>query len=513
MSPASLEEVAREACAAWSSKDGPGMAVGVLSGGDVIFADAYGMADLESGYEMVSDSICYTGSVSKQFTACAVLLAALDGHLGLDDPLRKWVPEVPEWADAITVDHLLHHTAGLRDYFGYLALQGRLPDADFDPHSMLGDLNRQHRLNFPPGERFVYSNTNYVLLTMIVERATGVAFADYAKRRIFEPMKMKDTLFLAGERLRGERAARAYKRSTAGGWELDDPVLGVVGDGGMRSTVPDLLLWADACMTGALDTRLMDHLAERGRLNDGRLLTYARGVAYRQRGGRASIQHGGGLGGWRAALVWFPEERVALAVLANAAEADPVLAALTLADVLLPGTLPEPAPASPVSDRFFGRWIDREQGLVIEIASRDGGTALEIWGQRLVLSGDGHNRAVSSRAGVVVEANSEQPLTIDVSEAGDRLGRFEPAPSWDPGDADAYAGSYRSAEFPDDWTLAASGGSLKVAHLPDETFRPAVPGVFVSGATSLSFPTHGSPQRFLLNAARTGGFEFESVEQ
>jgi CubicO group peptidase (beta-lactamase class C family) len=147
---------------------------------------------------------------------------------------------VPAYARGVVVDDLLHHTAGLRDYFGYRSLLGTAPGADYGPEALLNDLSSLSRLNFLPGEGFCYSNTNYVLAALVVERATGTPFADYAQERIFGPLGMTGSQFRMRSRPPGPGVARAYHRSEDGSWAEDDPLLGVVGDGGVRTSAVDL---------------------------------------------------------------------------------------------------------------------------------------------------------------------------------------------------------------------------------------------------------------------------------
>ena len=232
---ARLAAVCDELCEPWAACS-PGLAVAVTTGDRMVFEAAYGLADLGRGEEMTPATVAYAGSLAKQFTAALILMAAADGALGLLDPIGLWLPELPAYARGVVVDDLMHHTAGLRDYFGYRSLLGAAPGADYGPEALLEDLSCQSRLNFDPGERFCYSNTNYVLAALIVERATGTAFADYAQERIFGPLGMTGSQFRVRSRPPGPGVARAYNRAEDGSWAADDPLLGVVGDGGLRTS-------------------------------------------------------------------------------------------------------------------------------------------------------------------------------------------------------------------------------------------------------------------------------------
>ena len=178
---------------AWSNAT-PGCAVGVSENGRILLERAYGMADLEHGVPNRPDTIFEAGSISKQFTAAAVLLLAEDGKLSLDDPVRKYIPELPEYAAPITIRQMLHHTSGLRDW-GNVAWIGGWPRGTriYTHDHVLDILARQEALNFAPGTRWSYSNSGYNLAAILVSRVAGEPFADFTRKRIFEPLGMTRT--------------------------------------------------------------------------------------------------------------------------------------------------------------------------------------------------------------------------------------------------------------------------------------------------------------------------------
>jgi CubicO group peptidase (beta-lactamase class C family) len=494
----------------WSDRNGAGFAAAVVVDDAVVWSAGLGSASLPAGRPMHVDTICYVGSVAKQFTAAVVILAALDGHLELTDRVRRWVPELPDFCEDISLDDLLHHTSGLRDYFGYRSLHGSLPDHTYDPNALLTDLSRQDRLNFAVGERFGYSNTNYVLLTVVAERATGTPFAEFARSRIFEPLGMNDSCFHSGTRPSGDRVARAYDRTIDGKWIENDPVLGVLGDGGMRSTVTDLVRWMTSGMGGALDARLGPLLAERRQLPNGQSISYGRGVGHRIRGGRHCLQHGGGLGAWRAIVAWYPDDHTGAVVLANAGDVDPLRAALAITEPVLPGIKPEPA-RHPIPERLLGLWIDDDQGIVLDITGDAYSAVMTLWGSPIPLNGDGEGGAVAASVGLrltVAEVGTEVQLHVD--DNGDPWGAFRRAIRSDASDATRYAGRYRSTEFASEWNLIAENDHLRIEHLADDLFAPATAGVYTSGATTLRFTTDepDPTPRLTVDMARTSGFAF-----
>jgi len=168
----------------------PGCALSVIRDGRIEYKRAYGMADLDHDVPLTTTSVFHVASVSKQFTATAIVLLALDGKLSLDDPVRKYIPELPDFGVPITLRHLIHHTSGLRDQWSLLGLAGWRYSLDLiTDNDVLDVMSRQNDLNFPPGDKHLYSNTGYTLLAQVVKRVSGQSFREFTSRRIFEPLE------------------------------------------------------------------------------------------------------------------------------------------------------------------------------------------------------------------------------------------------------------------------------------------------------------------------------------
>ncbi len=180
----------------WDKRDSPGCALGVYREGQVIYKRGYGMANLDHDVPITPSTVFNIASVSKQFTAAAITLLAQQGKLSLDDEVRKYIPELPDFGTPITLRHLIHHTSGLRDPAPLLDLAGwRIGLDHITEADVLGLLSRQRELNVRPGERYEYSNTNYILLAQIVTRVSGQSFREFTHAHIFEPLGMKNTFF------------------------------------------------------------------------------------------------------------------------------------------------------------------------------------------------------------------------------------------------------------------------------------------------------------------------------
>ena len=328
----------------WHSKSSPGCAVGVFKDGRIIFDRGYGMADLEHDAPIDADSVFYVGSVAKQFTAFAAALAIQQRRMSADDSIRKFLPELPAYADAITVRHLIHHTSGLREYNTVLAIAGHRGDEAYDNPTVLRIAARQKTLTFTPGDEYLYSNTGYTLLATIVERATSTPFATFAESNIFKPLGMEATHYHTDAGRLVRRRAMGYVSGPKGEWRLDTPSNERAGAGGLYTNVRDLLRWDENFYRPTVGTQaLLREIQTPGRLNNGSLLTYAWGLQIGSYRGTPIVEHAGALGGYRAHLMRFPEEHTSIAALCNLASIVPARLVRQVADVVIGDTFTQAA--------------------------------------------------------------------------------------------------------------------------------------------------------------------------
>lgn len=311
----------------------PGAALLVVQDGVPIVRRGYGLADLEQGAPVTPATNFRLASVTKQFTAAAILLLAEDGRLGLDNPACKWLPALPPAADAVTIRQLLTHTSGLIDYEEIIpaSISGQLHDAD-----VLALLQTQDRTYFPPGAAYRYSNSGYALLALVVERASGRSFGEFLRERIFKPLGMTGTVALEeGVSTVGQRAF-GYSNVNAS-WERTDQSLtsAVLGDGGVYSSIDDLAKWDVALY----DDRLL--AADSRRLaftpttpTDDPSVEY--GFGWRITG--ETLWHSGETMGFRNVIVRFPERRLTVVILTNRNEVEPYRTALAIAEIALSKT-------------------------------------------------------------------------------------------------------------------------------------------------------------------------------
>lgn len=323
--------------AAFRGRDGPGCAVAVSQQHREVLARAYGLADLEHEVPNTPETIFEPGSVAKQFTATATILLALDGKLSLDDDIRKYLPEVPDYGTPITIRHLLNHTSGLRDWGAVAAIGGWPRTTRVHTHTHVLDIvAHQRALNYPPGEYYSYTNTGYNLQAILVERVSGMSFAEFTRTRIFEPLGMTHTQWRDDFTRIVPNRAIAYSPERVGGYRMDMPLENVHGNGGLLTTVSDLLLFTHNLETGELGgPRYLDEMHRQGVLNSGRTISYASGLVIGEYRGLHEVQHSGATAGYRGFLTRFPDQGLAVAVMCNAGNASPAGLAHDVADLYL----------------------------------------------------------------------------------------------------------------------------------------------------------------------------------
>lgn len=306
----------------------PGASVLVLKDGEPVVRRSYGMADLEQRIAATPATNYRLASITKQFTAAAILLLAEDGKLAIDDPIARWLPSLPPATDAVTIGHLLSHSSGLIDYEDVMPASQReqLRDAD-----VLRLLQSQDRTYFAPGSDYRYSNSGYALLALIVERASGMPFQDFLRQRIFQPLGMDHTLaYVHGG---PEVPSRAYGYSLVDGrWTRTDQSLtsAVLGDGGIYSSIDDLARW-DAAL---YDDRLLSDASRRMAFSPQVEVTGETGVdayGFGWRIGDGTVWHSGETLGFRNVIVRWPRQRLTVVVLSNRNQPKPYPLALAIA--------------------------------------------------------------------------------------------------------------------------------------------------------------------------------------
>ncbi len=484
---------------------GPGCAVTVLRQGKAVHSRGYGLADVGRGTPITPRTPFDVGSIAKQFTAAVLVRLAERGKLSLDDPVRKHLPVLPAYLQPVTLRHLVHHTSGLRDYLNLWELAGRDFTAETSPEEAIAILARQRGLNFRPGERFLYSNSGYLLLGLVAERAGGKPFADLARDEIFTPLDMAGTAFGGAppERAEGYMPALRGMRPVRAAFDL-------VGDGGLQSTAEDLARWA---ARGSLGGRF----AERGPQTD-----YAYGLFIRPYRGLDTVGHGGNFLGYAADLLFFPRERLAVVCLCNSSDLDAARLSRRIAEVYLGKEMARreaPAAAPPPREqlaRYAGVYLERPTSTFRRVVLEEGKLRLERGFGRsgeLTPLGGGRFRLSSGVTDVLVSFPA--PGRMEERVGGEKPAVYEAVPPVSPSPADlaAYAGRYASEELGVEWTVMVRDKRLALLRpgLRDTLLEPVDRGGFKGeglGAVWFQRTPEGAVTGFRLDGARAWGIGF-----
>jgi CubicO group peptidase (beta-lactamase class C family) len=310
----------------WDKTDSPGCALGIYKDGHVIYERGYGMANLNDDVVITPATVFHVASMSKQFTAASIILLAQQGKLSLDDDVHKYVPELPDFGERITIRHLIHHTSGLRDQWALLGLAGWRYSKDLiTDDDVMSVVTRQKALNFKPGEKYMYSNTGFTLLALIVKRVSGMSLREFTNKNIFEPLGMTHTHFRDDHEEIIKHDALGYER------EGDDKPFRMsltnfdtTGATSLHTTVEDLLLWDENFYHPRVGgPAFVAQMIESGKLNSGEVQDYASGLAFGKYKGLPTVGHGGADAGYRSDMTRFPEQHFSAAVLCNSAEVNP----------------------------------------------------------------------------------------------------------------------------------------------------------------------------------------------
>ncbi len=334
-----------EVFAPWDRNDSPGAAVAAVKDGAIIYKKGYGLANMEYDIPINPSSIFHIASVSKQFTVFSILLLEKQGKLSLDDDIRKYIPEVPDFDKTITLRHLASHTSGLRDQWNLLAMAGWRMDDVVTKEHILKLVSKQKELNFSPGDEYAYCNTGFTLLAEVVARLSDMSFAEFTDANIFKPLKMNNTLFYDDhQKIVKNRAYSYYADST--GFKKSVLSYANVGATSLFTTVEDLSLWSmNFSNLKVGDSTIVNKMNTPATLNSGKTIGGALGQFVGKYKGLNEIQHGGADAGYRSYLTRFPDENFSVMVFSNSAEFNPGAIAHKVVDIYLKDkieTEPEP---------------------------------------------------------------------------------------------------------------------------------------------------------------------------
>jgi CubicO group peptidase (beta-lactamase class C family) len=526
--------------AQWNRTDSPGCALGVYQNGQIVYKHGYGMANLNDDVTITPETVFHVASMSKQFTAASILLLQEQGKLSLDDDVHQYIPELPDFGQRITLREMMHHTSGLRDQWALLGLAGWRYSQDLiTDDDVMSVLVHQKALNFKPGEKYMYSNTGFTLLAIIVKRVSGMSFRDFTNKNIFLPLGMTHTHFRDDHEEVIKHDALGYEQAAPDKpYRMNLTNFDTAGATSLHTTVEDLALWDENFYHPHIGgPTFIQQMLEPGKLNSGKTQDYASGLSIGKYRGLATVGHGGADAGYRSDMTRFPEQHFSTSVLCNFADTDPGALARQVADIILAKDLKAPA-ATPAQEpsktaavvltaeqmaAVAGTYWNREYGKFEKIWAKEGKLQwTEFDGDTVrVLKpfGELHFHIADVPWGEeadlhFVAGTATIPRHLELSVRGGKPDTFESVTPFDPTAAELadFAGAFVSEEIDPVYRIAVQGDTLMLTrprHKSD-TLRPAMRDVFVGEIGTLRFTRNAKKQitGFILDADRIQNFQF-----
>ncbi|HEY3926939.1 MAG TPA: serine hydrolase domain-containing protein [Candidatus Koribacter sp.] len=449
--------------AEYAKPGSPGCSVGAIRDGNFVYKKSFGEGSLEFGVPLTSESVFYMGSVSKQFTAAAVVLAAEKGFLSLDDDVQKYLPELPDYGHPVTLLELIHQTSGFRDFMELEGLAGRDP-ASLSADDALKLIAQQKGLNNVPGGEWIYSNSNYFLLGEIVQRATKKTLAQFSEENIFKPLGMTHTRFYDDHTLVLPGRVAAYDPGKDGTFKVDwNNAYELVGGGGLMSTVDDMLLWDRNFYENKLGSgSLVKELQSHGKLNNGNQIDYAMGLSLGNYRGLPTVAHDGALYGYRTAILRFPQQKFSVVTLCNLGNSNPEGLSRKVADLYLANDfkapeVPKPGGDLPDPTGFAGTYLDPRTHNSYTFTVKDG--KLMAWGAALQRIGTNQYYDFSTNIITFDPAHGKVNLAL-VGEPEFFVGSKVVEPKLTESELAAFAGEFHSEEIDANYGLMVEKGKL-----------------------------------------------------
>jgi len=517
----------------------PGCALGVMRNGSLAYGRGYGWADLERNVPITTSTLFDIGSTSKQFAAASIALLVAEHKLSYGDDVRKYIPELPDYGIPITIDNLMRHTSGLRDYTGLLILAGHTLEEATTDSQALARIVRQRHLNFPTGSKYEYSNTGYFLLSVIIQRVTGKPLADFARERIFLPLGMTHTRYRNHAAMLIPNRALGYAPDDSGGFRNSMSNWEQTGDGAVQLSIRDALLWDENFYHPRVGgPAMVREMQTRGTLANGDSISYARGLFIGRYRGLRRVDHGGDWIGYHAAYSRFPEQHTSVMILCNSDGISPTELADQVSDIVLAKSFTEKQKTVAAADekrsapsggaktldvsRLAGSYYASSNDEVVRIVKKDTALVLEFVGRSLplhliapatyavtglpvtvefVADGDAPARAVRLRVASELRAEAERFTTTTPDSATLRQ----------------FAGSYYSPELGVTWPMVVDGDHLVLRNDASElvdvsgALAPAMKDAFTAGGGMIRFTrdASGNVTGYELSASRMRGIRFE----
>lgn len=460
---------------------GPGATIGVFRDGEVLAHMSQGLASLELGVPIGPGTRFRIASVSKQFTCAAVLRLAGEGRLSLDDEARRFLPELPDYGAPLTVAHLLHNCAGVRDMLQLMALGGAGLAQPVSRATLVEAIFRQSALNFAPNTGYCYSNSNFLLAGLIVERVSGMALPEYLNRHFFTQLGMSRTAMVEDTAAPVAGLATGYLPA-GDGWRRAQHGFPLGGEGGLVSCVDDLALWDRyLATTGAA---LAKELSTQLRFANDIENFYARGQQVRRWREVRTIEHGGLWPGYKTHFLCIPEQHLCVIAIANNGRADPQGMAYAAAETVL-GKVLAPEPELPDLAGYEGSWLDPAAPQSVDFLVADGACSGRAGGVPFVIEPTSDGRIAARRGSLVLAFRREGEQMQVEQDAGHTSLWHHVTPGVHL--PEGLDGAYFSPDLAATWTIA--GGEVRVVGpvvrapepwlcvgLEGDVFRIEIPG-------------------------------------
>lgn len=449
----------------YTAAGSPGAVVGIMRGGTIELCKGYGLASIELGVPIGPATRFRIASVSKQFTVTAALMLAAEGKLELSDPPHKYLPELAPLP--VTIDQMMRNCSGLPDFLELLRLGGHGLDKPARPAELLAACLRNRHLNFAPGSRFLYSNTNFLLLGLIVERLAKKALGEFLAERIFKPLGMTGTMLAPEIDTVIPGLATGYLGDATSGFRRAAHAYPQGGEGGLTSTVEDLLIWSRHFDQPTLSPKTLPaQLAAAAPLLGDHANKYRRGVQADDLRGLATIGHGGLWPGFRTEFLRVPDADLTVVVIANLGSIDPWRQARAIAALALEGNRKLKPVAAAITEAeikpIAGTWFNAQEPSLFDLAWRGGEAVVTQNGLPFALGrrSDGWFAAERGSFEFALKPGRAGTLRVDLGAGRvmtfTKLGRRKPVPA-------AIAGTYVSADAGAVWNIRRDGEDYAMA--------------------------------------------------
>ena len=510
----------------------PGCAVAAMKDGKILYERGYGMADLDHNVPITPVTVFHVASMSEQFTAAVIVMLAQERKLSLDDDVRKYVPELPDFGVPITIRQLVYHTSGLRDQWGLLGLAGWRYSLDLiTDDDVLSIMSRQKDLNFPPGSKHMYCNTGYTLLAQVVKRVSGQSFREFTTSRIFQPLGMKNTHFRDDHAEIVKDMAYGYVPAKDT-FRISITNFDTVGATSLLTTVEDLALWDENFYNPrAGGPGMIKQMLEPGQLSNGEQLHYAYGLVIGKYRGLPTVDHAGGDAGYRSDMIRFPDQHFTAACLCNLAASNPSELTRKVAEIYLAKdmTPPDKADAGPEKTVQLppekltpkvGTYLTAEGDHTLSITLKDGKlhvtSGAEEDSYEMNALSESEFRLVIAPVDFKFEPlKPGGPLGLIVKPGDEKPEVFEAVTAFTPSTSElsSCVGSYYSEEVEPVYVMKIDGGKLVLHRLKNkpDTLRPVTRDLFAGSIGSIRFTRNAQDQvsGFVLNAGRVRNVRFQ----